>query len=172
MHNKVSSKANLAHTLRPPDEMYVFCSLRETTSNVLFICPTHREIWVNYFSLVFRPLKIFSLGKAYEEVMALNHSEYCLLGSALWFLIFEAFTCVITANWQAKWSNYFDSVDFDNQSVVDRAMINLRHLSSLNVCKYIYIYIYILISRDGSFSTTPDLLFTIDILIHLIFLFL
>lgn len=67
--------------------------------------------------------------------MALNLADYRLLDSPLRVSTFEAVTCVITAIWRAKWRNYFDSVDFDNQSVVDRAMINLRQLSSLNFCK-------------------------------------
>ena len=135
IHNKVSSKANLAHILRLPDEMCVYCGLRETTSHMLFTCPAHHEIWRNYFALVFVPSEPLNPGKLYEDVMALNLADYRLLDSPLRVSTFEAVTCVITAIWRAKWRNYFDSVDFDNQSVVDRAMINLRHLSSLNFCK-------------------------------------
>jgi hypothetical protein len=76
------------------------------------------------------------LSKVHDDVMALNLSAYHLLDSHLRISVFEAVTCVITAIWRAKWrSFFFYDVGFCNQSVVDRAMINLRHLSSLNFCK-------------------------------------
>ncbi|KAI8638081.1 hypothetical protein BD408DRAFT_423538, partial [Parasitella parasitica] len=114
--------------------MCVYCGMRGTTCHMLFTCSTHYEIWWNYFSLVFVPSALLNMAKVYEDVMSLNLSAYRLLDSNLRISTFEAFTCVITAIWRAKWLNFFETVDFDNQSVVDRAMINLRHLSSLNYC--------------------------------------
>jgi hypothetical protein len=136
IHNKISSKANISHILRLPDEICTYCGLRETTAHMLFTCPANREIWINYFSLVFFPsAEPLNLSKVYDDVMALNLSAYRLLDSHLRISVFEAVTCVITAIWRAKWRSFFDDVGFCNQSVVDRAMINLRHLSSLNFCK-------------------------------------
>ncbi|KAL9553799.1 hypothetical protein PS6_003754 [Mucor atramentarius] len=114
IHNKVSSKVNVSHILRLPDDLCEFCGYRETTAHMLFTCPSHLEIWSNYFSLVFVPTGALDMN------------------SPLKVSVFEAVTCVITAIWRAKWRAHFDNADFDNQSVLDRAMINLRHISSLN----------------------------------------
>jgi hypothetical protein len=67
--------------------------------------------------------------------MALDLSEYCLLDSVLRILVFKAISCANSIIWRAKYRNYFVAVDFDNQSIVKRVMINLRYLSFLNVCK-------------------------------------
>jgi hypothetical protein len=135
IHNKISCKANISHILRLPDDLCIYCGLRETTAHMLFTCPANREIWLNYFSLVFSFTIFPSLNQVYEDVMALNLTEYRLLDSDLRISAFEAVTCVLTAIWRAKWRSHFENVGFSNQSVVDRAMINLRHLSSLNYCK-------------------------------------
>lgn len=134
IHNKVSSKANVSHILQLPNDLCEFCGYRETTSHMLFTCPSHLEIWSNYFSLVFVPSSTLDMSKVYQDVMSLNLSSYCLLDSPLKVSVFEAVTCVITAIWCAKWRAHFDNADFDNQSVLDRAMISLRQVSSLNSC--------------------------------------
>ncbi|KAI8643870.1 hypothetical protein BD408DRAFT_481818 [Parasitella parasitica] len=132
IHNKVSSKVNVSHILGLPDDLCEFCGYLETTAHMLFTCPSHLEIWSNYFSLVFVPTGALDMSKVYQDVMSLNLSSYRLLDSPLKVSVFEAVTCVITAIWRAKWRAHFDNADFGNQSVVDRAMINLRHISSLN----------------------------------------
>lgn len=67
--------------------------------------------------------------------MVLDLSEYRLLDSSLRISVFKAISCTNSIIWSAKYRNYFVAIDFDNQSIANRVMINLRHLSSLNVCK-------------------------------------
>ena len=134
IHNKVSAKANTAHILRLSDDLCINCGLRETTTHFLFTCPSIEEVWLNYFGLVFVPTESLRLGRVYDDVMALNLSSYRLLDSNLKITVFEAFTCILSAIWRAKWLFFFESVDSSNESITDRAMISLRRLSSLNIC--------------------------------------
>ncbi|KAI8635995.1 hypothetical protein BD408DRAFT_413543 [Parasitella parasitica] len=133
LHNKVSSKVNLRPILKLPDEMCVFCGGRETTAHMLFTCPSHADAWQNYFALVFVPSGPLNMDQVSQDVMSLNLQGYRLLDSELKVSVFEAVTCLLTSVWRAKWQHYFDAVAPDNQSIVDRAMVNLRHLSALNI---------------------------------------
>lgn len=135
IHNKVSSKVNVYKIFKLPDDLCVYCGYRETTTHMLFTCPANRDIWANYFSLLFVPLGPLDMSQVATDVLSLDLSTYCLLESPLKVSTFEAITCVITAIWRARWRDHYDSVGFDNQSVMDRAMINLRRLSSLNLLK-------------------------------------
>ncbi|KAL0136564.1 hypothetical protein V8B55DRAFT_1600178 [Mucor lusitanicus] len=133
IHNKVSSKVNVYKIFKLPDNLCVYCGYRETTTHILFTCPANRDIWTNYFSLLFVPLGPLDMSQVAMDVLSLDLSTYCLLESSLKVSTFEAITCVITAIWRTRWRDHYDSVGFDNQSVMDRAMINLRRLSSLNL---------------------------------------
>ncbi|KAK4510339.1 uncharacterized protein ATC70_004769 [Mucor velutinosus] len=135
IHNKVSSKANVSPIFKLPDDLCVYCGYRETTTHMLFTCPANLEIWSNYFALIFVPLGSLDMSQVAQDVLSLNLSSYCLLDSPLKVSIFEAVTCVLTAIWRVKWRNHYDNVGFDNQSVVDRAMTNLRQISSSNLFK-------------------------------------
>ncbi|EPB85321.1 hypothetical protein HMPREF1544_07935 [Mucor circinelloides 1006PhL] len=110
----VYSKVNLLPILRLlPDDICKYCGHSKTTSHMLFTCPTNFDICYNFFALVFLPLESMDM----SDVSA-----------------FEAITCVITAIWHAKWwRSYYDNIAIDDQSVVDRAMSNLRNISSLNM---------------------------------------
>ncbi|KAK4518015.1 uncharacterized protein ATC70_001365 [Mucor velutinosus] len=133
IHNKVSSKVNVYKIFKLPDDLCVYCGYRETTTHMLFTCPANWDIWINYFALLFVPLGPLDMSQVATDVLSLDLSSYCLLDSSLKVSTFEAVTCVITAIWRAKWRDHYDSVGFDNQSVMDRAMTNLRRISSLNL---------------------------------------
>ena len=75
------------------------------------------------------------MANVYRDVMSLNLEEYQLFDPSLKVSPFEAITCILTLVWRAKWQFFYDAVDHDNQTVMDRAMINLRRLSSLNLCR-------------------------------------
>ncbi|KAK4520677.1 uncharacterized protein ATC70_006555 [Mucor velutinosus] len=133
IHNKVSSKVNVYKIFKLPDDLCVYCGYRETTTHMLFTCPANWDIWTNYFALLFVPLGPLDMSQVATDVLSLDLTSYCLLDSFLKVSTFEAVTCVITAIWRAKWRDHYNSVGFDNQSVMDRAMINLRRISSLNL---------------------------------------
>ncbi|KAK4509211.1 uncharacterized protein ATC70_007561 [Mucor velutinosus] len=132
IHNKVSSKANLYTPLRLPDDLCEYSGHRETTAQMLFTCQSNLEILSNYFALVFLPLGALDMSEVYQNVMSLNLSSFHFLDSPLKVSVFVAITCVLTTIWRAKWPAYYDNVGIDNQSIVDRAISNLRNLSSLN----------------------------------------
>ncbi|KAI8635829.1 hypothetical protein BD408DRAFT_427118 [Parasitella parasitica] len=125
LHNKVSPKVNLPLIIKLPDE--------NTTAHMLFTCPSHADAWQNYFALVFLLSGPLNMDQVSQDVVSLNLQGYRLLDSESKVSVFEAVTCLPTSVWHAKWQHHFEAVAPDNQSIVHRAMVNLRHLSALKI---------------------------------------
>ncbi|KAI9366348.1 hypothetical protein BD770DRAFT_376012 [Pilaira anomala] len=50
IHNKVASKDNISYIINLPDDRCIYCSLKQTTMYMLFICHTNQDVWRNFLN--------------------------------------------------------------------------------------------------------------------------
>lgn len=132
IHNKIPAKANICHILKLPDDRCPYCGQIETSSHLLITCPTHLDIWRNFFHLYIDFTPPLRLDKLYQDIISLKVIHYKLLDSALKINHFELFSSILTSIWNAHWRLHFDQIEIVDQAVLDSSTKLIRYISTLN----------------------------------------